>query len=127
MILFEIFLAGVSTCGWVIAILTMTGILPLAGEVALDLYRYYSLAAVLGWVIGNIYVFRWLRHLPRRPFRKRAFLLYLVGPPSFLYVLRALAPLDDQQAAPLVPIFSFAVYGIFLMIPLTLRATPRRR
>jgi hypothetical protein len=123
---FEIFLAGVSACGWLVAILAMTGILPLAGGGALDLYRFYSLAAVLGWVIGNIYVFRWLRHLGQQRFRKRALVLYLIGPPSLLYVVRALAPLSDQQAAPLVPLFAFAVYGIFLLIPLTLRATPRR-
>lgn len=126
MIFFEIFLAGASTCGWVTAILAMTGILPLAGGLALDLYRYYSLAAVLGWLIGNIYVFRWRRQLPDRPFYRRALLLYVLGPPSFLYVVRALAPLSDQRAAPLVPLFAIAIYGIFLMIPLTLRATPRR-
>ncbi len=115
------------SAAWLLAILAGVGLVPLAGTLALDLYRLYSIAAVLGWVAGNIYVFR-SRAVPQHPFRRRLLLSYLIGPPSFVYLLRALAPQAVQQAAPFVPLYSFAVYALFFLVPLTLRATrtPRR-
>jgi hypothetical protein len=46
-----------------------------------------------------------------------------VGPPSLLYILRALAPQAVQHAAPLVPLYSFVVYALFFLVPVTLRKT----
>ncbi len=129
---------------WLLAILAGLGVVPLAGAFTLGLYRLYSIAAVLGWVAGNIYVLRTQisvcapsgRHLTgtpsERPYRqhlrKRLLLSYLIGPPSFVYLLRALAPHTVQQAAPMVPIYGFCVYSLFFLVPLTLRATrtPRK-
>ncbi len=120
---------------WLLTILAGLGVVPLAGTLNLDLYRLYSIAAVLGWVSGNIYVQRsqslagtTTDRSDGRRFRKRLLLSYLIGPPSVVYFLRALAPYAIQKAAPVVPIYSFCVYGLFFLVPLTLRATrtPRR-
>lgn len=121
---------------WLLAILSGLGLLPLAGTLDLDLYRLYSIAAVLGWVAGNIYVSR-SQSLDdrnasepddRKRSRKRLLLSYLIQPQSCVYLLRTLAPFESQQAAPLVPIYAFGVYSLFFLVPLTLRATrtPRR-
>ncbi len=114
------------SAAWLYAIVAGVGLVPLAGTLDLDLYRLYSVAAVLGWVTGNVYVFRSQAYAKHR-FRKRLLLTYMVGPPSFLYLLRALARQSVQQAAPLVPIYSFVVYALFFLVPLTLRATRRPR
>ncbi len=119
---FELVLLAVFSAAWLLAILAGVGLVPLAGLFALDLYRLYSVAAVLGWMSGNIYVSR-SQSFDHDRWRRRLLLSYLLGPPSFVYLLRALAPLSLQQAAPFVPIYSFAVYGLFFLVPLTLRAT----
>ena len=128
---------------WLLTILADVGVVPLAGILTLDLYRLYSIAAVLGWLAGNVYLLRVRasgatararaagatepRTPPRRP-RRRLLLSYLLGPLAFVYGLRSLAALEVQQAAPLVPIYGFGVYALFFLVPLTLRATqvPRR-
>ncbi len=121
---------------WLVAILAGLGLLPLAGTLHLDLYRLYSIAAVLGWVAGNIYVSRAqsLENSPSkqaagRRVRKRLLLSYLIQPQSCVYLLRTLAPFEAQQAAPMVPVYAFGVYSLFFLVPLTLRATrtPQRR
>ncbi len=125
----ELGLLAVFSAIWLLTILAGLGVVPLAGTLALDLYRLYSIAAVLGWVAGNIYVPRSERLADARRFRKRLLLSYLIGPPSLVYFLRALAPSAIQQAAPMVPIYSFCVYALFFLVPVTLRATrtPRRK
>ena len=123
----EIVLLGVFSTFWLAAIVVLLGLVPVSGTLHLDLYSYYSIAAFLGWVSGNVYVHR-LGKLPAGCYRKRLLLSYLIGPPSVLYVLRALAPRAAQTAAPLVPIYGFAVYCLFFLVPVTLRNTriPRR-
>ena len=122
----ELALLAAFSAAWLLAILAGIGLVPLAGTLTLDLYRLYSIAAVLGWVAGNIYVFR--SRAAHDHFRRRLLLSYLIGPPSFVYLLRALASTTAQQAAPFVPLYSFVVYSLFFLVPLTLRATrtPRR-
>lgn len=120
----ELVLMAFFSAAWLYAIVAGVGLVPLAGTLDLDLYRLYSFAAVLGWVSGNVYVFRSQVYSKHR-YRKSLLASYLVGPPSFLYLLRALASKSVQQAAPLVPIYSFAVYALFFLVPVTLRATRR--
>ena len=125
MYLEQFLLAGCSVV-WVLVILANFGLVPLAGTLDLDLYRLYSLAAVIGWVAGNIYVFRSQTN-PRARSRKRLFLNYLMGPLSFVYILRAFAHQSVQEAAPFVPVYSLVVYILFFLVPVTLRATRKRR
>ena len=126
MIRFELLLLGFFSAVWLLAALALFGLLPLAGTLPLNLYRFYSVAAVLGWLAGNLYVLR--RRGLGEGFRQRLLLAYLLGPPGVLYLLRAMAPAAQQAAAPLVPAFAFMVYGIFFLVPVTLRFTgPSRR
>ncbi|MDA8019877.1 MAG: hypothetical protein MPN21_20745 [Thermoanaerobaculia bacterium] len=110
---------GAFSGAWALAVLLGLGILPAAGALSLDLYGFYSFAAALGWVAGNVYVARLRRH--GRTARKRLLFAYFLGPPSLLYVIRSLAPRAAQQAAPFVPIYAFCVFGIFFLVPVTLR------
>ena len=122
----ELGLLTVFSAIWILAILTGLGAVPLAGILTLDLYRLYSIAAVLGWVAGNIYVSRVSAY--DRRFRRVVLLSYLIQPQSCVFLLRTLAEPAVQQAAPVVPLYSFGVYFLFFLVPLTLRATrPQRR
>jgi hypothetical protein len=126
---FELALLIACSAVWLLAVLALFRVLPLAGTFDLDLYRLYSVAAVLGWVSGNIYMARRRALPPRRRWKRRLLLAYLLGPPGIVYLLRSLAAPQVQQAAPLVPIYSFVVYAIFFLVPVTLRASapPRER
>ena len=132
----ELAVLAVFSAIWLLVILGGLEIVPLAGSLNLDLYRLYSIAAVFGWVAGNIYVARaqsFADAPAEYPFwqslRKRLLLSYVMGPLSVVFLLRLLAPQAVQQAAPLVPIYSLGVYALFFLVPLTLRATrtPRQR
>lgn len=114
---------------WLLAVLALFHVLPLAGTIELGLYRLYSVAAVLGWVSGNIYMTRRRILPPSGRWRKRLLLAYLLEPPGIVFLLRSLAPVDVQQAAPFVPIYGLAVYAIFFLVPVTLRgsAPPRAK
>ena len=41
--------------------------------------------------------------------------------------MRSLAPLAERAAAPLVPLWAFAVYGIFFLVPVSFAPRPRQR
>jgi hypothetical protein len=100
-------------------------LVPLPGNLDLGLYPFYGLAACTGWLSGNVYVAR-ARGWPR-DVRRRLLLVYLVGPPGVLYVLRAMAPAAEQTAAPMVPIYGFFVFAVLFLVPVTLHgSTPRR-
>ncbi len=117
----QVFLAGCSIV-WLLVILANGGFVPLAGILDLDLYRLFSLTTVIGWVAGNIYVFR-TRDLVEKPARRKLLFKYLMGPLSLIFFLRALADKDVQAAAPLVPILGLGIYVLFFLVPVTLRAT----
>lgn len=123
MVLVEYALAILFLGLWIAAWLVQ-GVLATDGPLALDLYRFYSVGAVLGWVTGNVYVLR------RRTSdaRWRLLMLYLFGPPASLFLLRAMAPSAMKAAAPLVPVYGFVVYVIFFLVPVTFRGKgpPRR-
>ncbi len=125
---YEIWLASFFSAAWVIVFLAFAGLLPLAGWLDLDLYRLYSVAAVLGWTTGNVYMLR-RSTLPGGLFGKRLFGVYGVGPLSLLFLLRAMAPSSAHAVAPFVPFYSACVFGLFFLVPVTLKATrtPRRR
>lgn len=115
-------LIGLFFAGWAGALLHQWGILSLAGTLSIGLYPFFSLAAALGWVSGNVYVLR-RRGLPR-PMRRKVLLVYLVGPPGILFLLRSFAPAADQQVAPLVPLLGFGVFAVFFCVPVALSTGP---
>ena len=116
----ELLILSFFSAVWLVAALAFVGLLPLEGLLVLGLYQLYGLAAFLGWLSGNIYVER-RRRLPLGRHRKRLLVTYLLGPPSVVYVLRAMAPAQIQAAAPVVPLYAFLVFGLFFLVPVSFR------
>jgi hypothetical protein len=117
-------LAGLLLACWLMGILAVVGLVPLAGSLRLSLYALFGTAAACGWLAGNLYVRR-TRELPAEH-RRWLRTLYLFGPMGLLFVLRAMAPAADQVAAPLVPLYSFGVFGALFLVPVLLRPPSRR-
>lgn len=92
------------------------GLVSLAEALSLSLYQLYALAAAVGWLSGNVYVYR--RRGLGREHRRRAVALWLVGPQGIPALLRAMAPAEAQAAAPAVPLYAFGVGVIFFVVPL---------
>ena len=115
-------LIGLFFASWLGALLAQLGVLPLAGTLPLAFYPYFSLAAALGFAAGNFYVQR--RRVFPPELRRRLLLVYLVGPPGILYLVRGMAPAADQALAPLVPLLGFGVYSIFFAVPVKLVPRP---
>lgn len=117
----ELVLLGIFFVCWLAALAAFGGLLPLAGLLDLGLYQYYGLAAFLGWLSGNVYLHR-SRRVPK-PLRLRLMLIYLLGTPGLLYLVRALAPLTTQALAPMAPVYATGVFAILFLVPVTLRGS----
>jgi hypothetical protein len=123
----ELGLLGLFLALWTVALAALLGFLPTAGLLNLSFYQLYGVAAFLGWLAGNVFVYR-TRGTPRA-LRRRLILIYFLGPPGFIYLLRSLADLEVQTAAPFAAIYACGIFSIFFLVPVTLKtsATPRRR
>ena len=121
---FERSLLGLFSALWIVALLELFGLLPLAAGWPLSLYGLYGFGAFLGWVAGNVWVHR--RRRVGRRLGRWLLMVYFFGPPSILYLLRALAPAAYRGAAPLVPLYAYAVYAIFFLVPVSFAPKPRR-
>ena len=119
----EVGLLALFVVAWCLALRAVAAGFPLAGLVPLSLYQLYGIAGAAGWLAGNLYVQR-SRKLPQM-IRKRVLLIYLLGPPSLVYLLRTMAPAAEQRAVPLAAIWAFAVLAIFFMVPVSLRRAGR--
>jgi hypothetical protein len=108
---------GFFGAAWLVSLAHVAGVLPLAGTLPLSLYAYYAVAAILGWLAGNVFVLR-RRRAGAAPHRRLLVVLYLFGPPSLLYLLRAVAPPGLRAAAPLAALWAFGVYGVFFLVPI---------
>lgn len=102
---------------WVVALLHLGGFVSLAGNLDLSLYGVYSVAAVAGWLAGNVYVRR--RQGMPPPLARRFLVAYFSGPPALIFLLRAMAPAPEQLAAPFVSFYALAVYAVFFLVPVT--------
>ncbi len=128
-----------SLAAWSVGILAQLGVLQWNLTFELVLYPLYVLAAFTGWFFGNVYVHR-LRPEPGSAGRRLGgivlriarsrllFVLYLFGPPGWLYLVRSMARREQLEAMPLVPILTFGVYAALFFVPVMLRssAAPRR-
>ena len=112
----EIPLFGLFLACWVLAGAHGLGLFSLGGTLALGLYPLYAVAATIGWISGNVYVWR-RRRLPREH-RRRAAALWLIGPQGIPALLRAMAPAAVQAAAPAVPLYAFGVGAVLFTVPL---------
>jgi hypothetical protein len=112
-------LLGLFLACWALSLLSFTRVVALAGSLPLTLYSYYGVAVALGWAFGIIYVRRtW--GLPA-PIRRRFLLIYYLGPPAILGLLRSMAPWTDQGAAPFVPLYAFGAFSILFLVPVTMK------
>jgi hypothetical protein len=112
-------LLGLFLACWALSLLSFTRVVTLAGSLPLTLYSYYGVAVMLGWAFGIIYVRRtW--GLPA-PIRRRFLLIYYLGPPAILGLLRSMAPWTDQRAAPFVPLYAFGAFSILFLVPVTMK------
>jgi hypothetical protein len=119
----EVILLALFLVCWLLSLLSFTHILSLAGSLPLALYPYYSVAVALGWAFGMLYMQR-TRGFDRQ-LRRRFLFIYYLGPPAVLVLLRAMAPVDYQRAAPLVPLWAFGVFSILFLVPVTMRFSGR--
>jgi hypothetical protein len=117
----ELALLGFFFVCWLAALASFVGLLPIAGLLDLGLYQYYGLAAFLGWLTGNVYLQR-AQRVPK-PLKRRLMLVYLLGTPGFLYLVRALAPITTQAIAPLASLYASGVFAIFFLVPVTLKGS----
>ena len=122
----ELGLLGLFLALWTVALAALVGLLPTAGLLDLDLYQLFAMAAFLGMLSGNLFVHR-TRNTPR-PLRKKLLLIYMLGPPALIYLMRSLAPIETQAAAPFAAIYACGVFLVFFLVPVTLKssAKPRR-
>ncbi|MFL6196402.1 MAG: hypothetical protein ACJ75H_19635 [Thermoanaerobaculia bacterium] len=110
---------GLFLACWALSVLSFTRVVGLAGSLPLTLYGYYSVAVSLGWAFGILYVRRtW--GLPT-PIRRRFLLIYYLGPPAILGLLRSMAPWADQRAAPFVPLYAFGAFSVLFLVPVTMK------
>lgn len=122
----ELSLLGVFLAVWTVALASLVGLLPTHGLLDLTLYQLYGIAAALGWLAGNVYVNR-SRKVPKL-LRRRLLLVYLLGPPGFIYLIRSLASLQTQARAPLAAIYACGVFFVLFLVPVTLKGSaPRSR
>ena len=119
----ELVLVGLFLACWSVGLLQFLGVVPRAGEVDIGLRGLFTIAAALGWVAGNVYVQR-TRGLPGA-LRRRLLLIYLLGPPGLLFLLRSMAPAESQMVAPLAPLYASVVSGIFFLVPVSLKSAFR--
>jgi hypothetical protein len=119
----EVALLGLFLACWALRLLSFLGVVTLAGSLPLSLYSYYGVAVALGWGFGIAYVIR-TRDLPAK-IRRLYLLIYYLGPPALLSLLRGMAPVTDQRAAPFVPLWAFGVFSVLFFVPVTMKF-PRR-
>lgn len=122
----EIALAGLFAACWCAVVAHRLGLLDLSDTLRLSLYHVYGTAAVAGWVAGNVFVAR-RRGLPKPEHRRRALVLWLLGPLGIPSLLWAMAPSAWQAVAPLVPILTLAVGAVFFAVPLVFGHRPSSR
>jgi len=117
----EIVLLGLFLAAWLVLVLSWLHLVTLPGSAPVPLYRFFSFASALGWAAGTLYIQRGRKLAD--PERRRLRWVYYLGPQGLVYLLRAMAPLVDQRAAPLVPLWAFGVYTVFFLVPVWVQRT----
>lgn len=119
----ELRLLAFSGACWLLGTIRAFGLLPALPQLAPRIYVLYSLAAALGWLLGNLHLRRRGRLEPAQ--RRWSRMIFLFGPPGVSYVLWTLHPAEVLYAAPLIPLFALAIYLIFFAVPVLLRPSSR--
>ncbi len=115
----ELIFVAFCVAAWVVSLLAVVGIVDLSGTLVLTRYQLFSLSAAAGWLFGNIWVQRCRKLAPE--IGRRFFVLYFLGPPGLLYLLRVMAPAAEQELLPIVPLLSMFVFAALFLVPVALR------
>jgi hypothetical protein len=115
----EVILLALFLACWLVLVLSWFRPGSLAGSAPVPLYPFFSFASALGWAAGTVYVQRGRKLAD--PDRRRLRWLYYIGPQGIVYLLRAMAPVLDQRAAPLASLWAFGVYTVFFLVPVLVR------
>jgi hypothetical protein len=121
---FELVLLALFLACWLVYLLAAFRIVAPEGTLDLGFYPYYSIAMVLGWAAGNLYVYRG-RDLELAS-RRRLLAGYFLGPLGLIFLLKAMMPLAFQRMAPLVGVYAFGVFSIFFGVATRLKIWGRR-
>ena len=116
---FEPILTAFFLAAWIVSLLALFGMAKLQGALPLDLYPLFGLAAACGWLFGNFYVVRG-RDIHRR-LRRSLLLIYFLGPLGFLLLVRLMATLGQQAAAPFAPLLAWAVFAALFLVPIVIK------
>jgi len=120
---FDAGVAGLCLGAWFVAI----GFLWFGGGRAPRLVgpgALFPAAAILGWLAGNVYV---ARRRAVTTARRTLLALYLGGPPGILWLLWAGFERAARLANPLAPLWALGVFGVFFLVPFSLRRFPGGR
>lgn len=120
----ELFLLSLFLSCWAVVLLHIVGLVPMDGTLEIGLQGFYAMAVAAGWLSGNVYVNR-SRGLPRE-LSRRLLLIYLLGPPGVLSLLRSMASVEAQMAAPIVPIYAGIAFCILFLVPVSLKGAFRK-
>lgn len=116
----ELVFSAFCAASGLMAVLAVLGRVNIAGTLPMGFYPLYSLAAVAGWIGGNLYLRRSKGPLASR--RSLLLAIYLFGPAGPLSLLRAMADVESLVRAPAVPLFAFGVYVVLFLVPVSLRS-----
>ena len=72
------------------------------------------------WLFGGLPNVRRTWGLPAA-IRRRFLLIYYLGPPAILGLLRSMGTVQDQRDAPFVPLYAFGVFSILFLVPVTMK------
>jgi hypothetical protein len=117
----ELVLLGFFLACWIVFFVVALAGYPFSGALGLDLYQLYGVAALVGWLSGNIFVQRsegW-----GNGSRRRMLLVFLLSPGGLFYLLWAWGSELDRGSAPFAPLYAFAVSAVLFLVPVTLRSS----
>ncbi len=109
---------------WIVGFLALFGVVDTADRLPVGMYTFFSIAAAAGWIFGNVFV--WRGRSVAQPLRRGLFVIYCIGPPGSLLLLRSMALRAEQVAAPLVLLYSWVVFLVLFLVPIVLRRNTRR-
>ena len=124
----EIVLSALCGACWFVILLDALRVVHLENHLVLGLYPLYAVAGLVGSFAGHAFVSR-SKGLSLADTR-RLLLVYVGGLPVIPVFVRLMAPAVEQEAAPMVPLWSIFVFAVFTIVPLTMRrpagaGTPR--
>lgn len=113
----EVFLLALGLTAWCLSLVSLLSGRRLAGMSPISLYALYSIASILGWGLGNLFVAR--TRGQARGLQRVLLPLYLLAPTGVLFALWATATGELQLGVPLAPVYATGIFAVLFLVPLT--------